>query len=115
MKKQFLSTQELGALLGVTRQTIRNWINKGDIQAFQIGQNLKIRIDEAARLLVHYGLPFPEWLEENVHHLQLSDPQASQETDADDNHVDPSMPPPPPASGVMGPASVWSPVSRNGR
>jgi excisionase family DNA binding protein len=65
MENRFLSTQELGSLLGVTRQTIRNWIKKGNIKAFQIGQNLKIPTQEAVRILTHYNLPFPEWLEQN--------------------------------------------------
>ena len=68
MKNEFLSTQDLGSLLGVTRQTIRNWIKKGEIQAFQIGQNLKIPIDEAVRLIRQYGLPFPHWLKEKSSH-----------------------------------------------
>ncbi len=58
----FLSTQELGSLLGVTRQTIRNWIKKGDVKAFHIGQNLKIPASEAVRILMQYGLPVPGWL-----------------------------------------------------
>jgi excisionase family DNA binding protein len=59
---KFLSTQELGTLLGVTRQTIRNWINKGDIRAFHIGQNLKIPAEEVLRILTFYGLPLPHGL-----------------------------------------------------
>jgi excisionase family DNA binding protein len=58
----FLSTQELGSLLGVTRQTIRNWIKKGDVKAFHIGQNLKIPASEAVRILMQCGLPVPSWL-----------------------------------------------------
>lgn len=59
--QRFLSTQELGLLLGVTRQTIRNWINKGEIRAFHIGQNFKISVKEASRILMSYGLPVPDW------------------------------------------------------
>jgi excisionase family DNA binding protein len=66
MKNSLISTHELGGLLGVTRQTIRNWIRKGDIKAYQIGQNLKIPIEEATRLLSYYGLPFPDWLHHNT-------------------------------------------------
>ena len=59
---RFVSTQELGALLGVTRQTVRNWIKKGEIKAFHIGQNLKIPVQEAVRILMFYELPVPDWL-----------------------------------------------------
>ena len=62
MDKKFVSTQELGALLGVTRQTIRNWIKKGHIRAYHIGQNLKVPVKEAVRILVYYKLPVPEWM-----------------------------------------------------
>jgi excisionase family DNA binding protein len=62
MNHRFVSTLELGALLGVTRQTVRNWIKKGDIKAFHIGQNLKIPVQEAVRILSFYELPVPDWL-----------------------------------------------------
>jgi excisionase family DNA binding protein len=60
--KRFVSTQQLGDLLGVTRQTIRNWCVKGEIQAFKIGQSLKIPRTEAIRVLKGYRLPVPAWL-----------------------------------------------------
>jgi len=62
MDNKFVSTRELGALLGVTRQTIRNWIKKGHIRAYHIGQSLKVPVQEAVRILVQYELPIPEWL-----------------------------------------------------
>jgi excisionase family DNA binding protein len=60
--KRFISTKELGDLLGVTRQTIRNWCVKGEIKAFKIGQSLKIPRTEAVRILEGYRLPVPAWL-----------------------------------------------------
>ncbi len=63
-KRIFLSTQDLASLLGVTRQTIRNWIKNGQIKAYHIGQNLKIPMAEAQRILRHYALPVPDWLED---------------------------------------------------
>lgn len=63
INKKFVSTQEMGSLLEVTRQTIRNWINKGHIKAYHIGQNLKIPVEEAVRILQHYKLAVPGWLE----------------------------------------------------
>lgn len=62
-KRIFLSTQDLASLLGVTRQTIRNWIKSGQIRAYHIGQNLKIPVAEAQRILRQYALPVPDWLE----------------------------------------------------
>jgi len=46
--------------MGVTRQTIRNWILKGDIQAYQVGYHYRIPIEEAARILTKFELPVPE-------------------------------------------------------
>jgi excisionase family DNA binding protein len=60
--KRFISTRQLGDLLGVTRQTIRNWCVKGEVQAFKIGQSLKIPRTEAVRILEGYRLPVPAWL-----------------------------------------------------
>lgn len=61
-KKEFLSAQELALLMGLSRQTIRNWIDKGDIRALPMGHHLKIPVHEVLRLLRHYGLPVPDWL-----------------------------------------------------
>lgn len=63
METRLLSTQEVGSLLGVTRQTVRNWIKKDRVKAFHIGQNLKISPHEAVRIMRHYELPIPDWLE----------------------------------------------------
>jgi excisionase family DNA binding protein len=60
--KKFISTQELGNLLGVTRQTVRNWVVRGQIRAFKIGQNLKIPKEEAVRILSACEQPIPDWL-----------------------------------------------------
>ncbi len=59
---KFLSTEDLGFLLGVTRQTIRNWFLKGQIKAYRIGQNIKIPRAEAVRILEQFEQPVPEWL-----------------------------------------------------
>ncbi len=63
---RFLSTEQMGTLLGVTRQTIRNWIKKGDVGAYHIGQNLKVPVEEAVRILLHYDLPIPDWLKDEA-------------------------------------------------
>ena len=62
-EKTVLSCQELGPLMGVTRQTVRNWIDKGDIRALHNGRRFQIPVEEALRILQHYELPVPEWLE----------------------------------------------------
>ncbi len=66
METRYLSTQEVGSLLGVTRQTIRNWIRKDHVRAFHIGQNLKISPQEAVRIMEYYQLPVPDWLQREV-------------------------------------------------
>jgi excisionase family DNA binding protein len=70
---KFLSTKDLGLLLGVTRQTIRNWFLKGQIKACRIGQNIKIPRAEAVRILQRFEQPIPEWLgtEETGHSGRL--------------------------------------------
>jgi len=60
---KFLSTKELGLLLGVTRQTIRNWFLNGQIKAYRIGQNIKIPRAEAVRILEQFEQPIPEWFD----------------------------------------------------
>jgi len=59
---KFLSTKEMGLLLGVTRQTIRNWFLNGQIKAYRIGQNIKIPRAEVVRILEQFEQPIPEWL-----------------------------------------------------
>jgi excisionase family DNA binding protein len=75
METRYLSTQEVGALLGVTRQTIRNWIRKDHVKAFHIGQNLKISPQEAIRIMQYYELPVPDWLKREVQGTQSSPEQ----------------------------------------
>lgn len=58
----FISTREMAMLLGLTRQTVRNWFLKGNLKAFKIGQSIKIPKAEAVRVLKLYGQPIPEWL-----------------------------------------------------
>ena len=61
-EKRFLSTAELGGLLGVTRQTVRNWFVNGQIKAYRIGQNIKIPKTEAVNILRRFNQPVPRWL-----------------------------------------------------
>ncbi len=65
-----LSAQQLAPLMGVTRQTIRNWINNGDIRAHHAGRSFRIPVSEALRILHHYDLPVPDWLTDTGHALQ---------------------------------------------
>ena len=59
--KRFISTNEMGPLLGVSPRTIRNWIKNGDIKGHKIGHNLKITKKEAIRILRRYEQPIPHW------------------------------------------------------
>ncbi len=45
-KKQFYSTTEAAALMGLSRVTIFNWIKKEKIQAIKIGRNFVISANE---------------------------------------------------------------------
>jgi len=49
--KQFFRVDDVAALLGVTPQTIRNWIREGKITAKRFGRPHLIPLDEVARLL----------------------------------------------------------------
>jgi excisionase family DNA binding protein len=49
--KQFCRVDEVAQLLGVTPQTIRNWIREGKIAALRFGRPHLIPVDEVARLL----------------------------------------------------------------
>jgi excisionase family DNA binding protein len=60
--RKFVSAQELAPLMGVTHQTIRNWILRGDIRVHRIGHRSKIPVNEALRIPQHYGFPVPGWL-----------------------------------------------------
>ena len=59
--RRFISTNEMGPLLGVSPRTIRNWIKNGHIKGYKIGHNLKITKDEAVRILRRYEQPIPAW------------------------------------------------------
>jgi excisionase family DNA binding protein len=59
--RRFVSTNEMGPLLGVSPRTIRNWIKNGDIKGYKIGHNLKITKEEAVRILRRYKQPIPPW------------------------------------------------------
>jgi excisionase family DNA binding protein len=49
--KQFVRVEEVAGLLGVTKQTIRNWIREDKIAARRFGRPHLIPIEEVARLL----------------------------------------------------------------
>lgn len=49
--RQFYRVDQVARLLGVTEQTIRNWIRDGKIQAQRFGRPHLIPIEEVARLI----------------------------------------------------------------
>lgn len=49
--RQFCRVDEVASLLGVTDQTIRNWIREGKIASQRIGRPHLIPLVEVARLL----------------------------------------------------------------
>jgi len=57
--RRFVSTNEMGPLLGVSPRTIRNWIKDGEITGHKIGHHLKITREEAIRVLRRYQQPIP--------------------------------------------------------
>lgn len=60
--RRFVSTREMGPLLGVSPRTIRNWIKLGQIKGHKIGHHLKITKEEAIEVLRRYEQPIPsEW------------------------------------------------------
>ena len=49
--RQFCRVDDVAQLIGVTEQTIRNWIREGKIKAQRFGRPHLIPIGEVARLL----------------------------------------------------------------
>jgi excisionase family DNA binding protein len=49
--QQFYRVEQVAALMGVTPQTIRNWIREGRLKARRIGRPHLIPLDEIAKLL----------------------------------------------------------------
>jgi excisionase family DNA binding protein len=49
--RQFYRVDQVARLLGVTEQTIRNWIREGKIRAERFGRPHLIPIEEIARLI----------------------------------------------------------------
>lgn len=49
--KQVYTLKEVATALGKSTRTIRNWIKKGDLEAFKLGNAWAIRYEDLARLL----------------------------------------------------------------
>lgn len=49
--KQLLSIKDLSALMGVSEQTVRNWIKEGKIEHYRIGGRIKIHPDQVDALV----------------------------------------------------------------
>jgi two-component system, OmpR family, response regulator len=61
--KENYTPQEVGGLLGVHHNTIKNWIRSGKIRAFTtVGGHFRVLRREVARLVSDRGLPVPEEL-----------------------------------------------------
>lgn len=45
-KEPWISLEDTATYLGVTKDTIRNWIKKGYIPAYKIGRKWKFKISE---------------------------------------------------------------------
>lgn len=70
--RRFVSTNEMGPLLGVSPRTIRNWIKNGEIRGHKIGHHLKITREEAIRVLRRYEQPIPSKWKGNSKRRELS-------------------------------------------
>lgn len=42
--------KEVADIMQVTRQTVYNWVNSGEVQAFKVGRNLRITESEMKKL-----------------------------------------------------------------
>jgi two-component system, OmpR family, response regulator len=61
--KENYTPQEVGVLLGVHHNTIKNWIRSGEVRAFTtVGGHFRVPRREVARLVSDRGLPVPEEL-----------------------------------------------------
>jgi len=62
--KIFLSTPEVGEMLGVFHTTVRRWCENKKITAFRVGRNWKVPIPALHKFLSDRGLPVPQDLKE---------------------------------------------------
>jgi excisionase family DNA binding protein len=48
---EFLTVAEVAELLKLNQQTVRNWIDRGELAAIRVGRRVRIRREELERLL----------------------------------------------------------------
>ncbi len=46
MEEKWVSLEEIALYLGVTKETVRNWIKKTDIPAHKIGRQWKFKLSQ---------------------------------------------------------------------
>jgi len=89
--KIFLSTPEVGEMIGVFHTTVRRWCEQKKITAFRVGRNWKIPIPALHKFLSDRGLPLPQDLKEampktNRIRFELSDSEMEMYQSWDEKH-----------------------------
>jgi excisionase family DNA binding protein len=66
-EREFLKVEEVAALLKIKEKTVREWIGRGELQAYKIGKEWRVRRDhldeaiEARRVGAHVAPPGGLW------------------------------------------------------
>ena len=67
MSNDFMTTAQVGKLLGVHHATVRRWIDSGKLKAIiTFGGHRRIRPEDILQYLQNHELPVPERLEKIV-------------------------------------------------
>jgi excisionase family DNA binding protein len=59
-KTEFFTVAEVAALLKINEQTVRNWIDRGDLAAVRAGRRVRIRRSALDEVLTAVASPKPE-------------------------------------------------------
>jgi excisionase family DNA binding protein len=51
IREEFLTVAEVAKILKLNQQTVRNWIDRGELPAVHVGRRVRIRASDFERLL----------------------------------------------------------------
>ncbi len=51
MSKQYLTVEDIAGLLGVSVDTVRNWIKQGRLEAYKVGRDYRISNEQFEKFM----------------------------------------------------------------